>query len=175
MAIYASPPLFEVILAGGSGTRFWPLSRAQYPKQVLRLGSDSLRPAICARLLPRIPRSAWRWSPRRPRPTSFAWTSTASAGKASTCGWSPRAKTPAPQWRWLRPSWARQPGLPHLFPGPPAGHHRPGGQDRGPQRERLRARGDPTPPGKSRHRTPRPHRGPDLGLPRRGRHCAPGG
>ncbi len=32
-----SLPLFGVILAGGSGTRFWPLSRSQYPKQVLRL------------------------------------------------------------------------------------------------------------------------------------------
>jgi mannose-1-phosphate guanylyltransferase/mannose-6-phosphate isomerase len=48
--------LFGVILAGGSGTRFWPLSRSQYPKQVLRLlGSESLLQATCNRLLPRIP------------------------------------------------------------------------------------------------------------------------
>jgi mannose-1-phosphate guanylyltransferase / mannose-6-phosphate isomerase len=52
----AAIPLFGVILAGGSGTRFWPLSRSQYPKQVLRLlGSDSLLQATCGRLLPRIP------------------------------------------------------------------------------------------------------------------------
>ncbi len=52
----ASLPIFGVILAGGSGTRFWPLSRSQYPKQVLRLlGSESLLQATCGRLLPRIP------------------------------------------------------------------------------------------------------------------------
>ncbi|RJR46409.1 MAG: mannose-1-phosphate guanylyltransferase/mannose-6-phosphate isomerase [Deltaproteobacteria bacterium] len=53
-----NPNLFGVILAGGSGTRFWPLSRSQYPKQVLRLlGSESLLQATIARLLPRIPLS----------------------------------------------------------------------------------------------------------------------
>jgi mannose-1-phosphate guanylyltransferase/mannose-6-phosphate isomerase len=56
MTASASLPLFGVILAGGSGTRFWPLSRSQYPKQVLRLlGSESLLQATCGRLLPRIP------------------------------------------------------------------------------------------------------------------------
>ena len=52
----SSLPLFGVILAGGSGTRFWPLSRSQYPKQVLRLlGSESLLQGTIERLLPRIP------------------------------------------------------------------------------------------------------------------------
>ena len=31
---------YAVIMAGGSGTRFWPLSRAARPKQLLPLGSD---------------------------------------------------------------------------------------------------------------------------------------
>lgn len=45
--------VFGIILAGGSGTRFWPLSRSQYPKQVLRLfGSDSMLQATIDRLLP---------------------------------------------------------------------------------------------------------------------------
>ena len=36
-------PLVPVILCGGSGTRLWPLSRASYPKQFLRLlGATSL-------------------------------------------------------------------------------------------------------------------------------------
>ncbi|MBU1262851.1 NTP transferase domain-containing protein, partial [bacterium] len=29
-----------IILAGGSGTRLWPLSRKSYPKQFLKLGDD---------------------------------------------------------------------------------------------------------------------------------------
>ena len=36
----AIPNLFAVILAGGSGTRFWPLSRELYPKQLLKVLSD---------------------------------------------------------------------------------------------------------------------------------------
>lgn len=52
----ADIPLFGVILAGGSGTRFWPVSRHLYPKQVLRLlGSQSMLEATISRLLPRIP------------------------------------------------------------------------------------------------------------------------
>jgi mannose-1-phosphate guanylyltransferase len=31
------PPIFSVILAGGKGTRFWPLSRSLRPKQLLRI------------------------------------------------------------------------------------------------------------------------------------------
>ena len=58
----AALPLYGVILAGGWGTRFWPLSRSQYPKQVLRLlGSESMLQSTVERLLPGFPRSAWRW------------------------------------------------------------------------------------------------------------------
>jgi mannose-1-phosphate guanylyltransferase/mannose-6-phosphate isomerase len=36
-------PINAIILAGGSGTRFWPLSRETYPKQMLQIvGEDSL-------------------------------------------------------------------------------------------------------------------------------------
>jgi mannose-1-phosphate guanylyltransferase / mannose-6-phosphate isomerase len=36
----ADPNLYTVILAGGSGTRLWPLSRELYPKQLLKVLSD---------------------------------------------------------------------------------------------------------------------------------------
>lgn len=40
---FMSNPLHAVILAGGSGTRFWPLSRRDHPKQLLALaGSRTL-------------------------------------------------------------------------------------------------------------------------------------
>lgn len=35
-----TPPLFPCIMAGGSGERFWPLSRATTPKHLLKLFSD---------------------------------------------------------------------------------------------------------------------------------------
>ena len=49
-------PISAIILAGGIGSRFWPLSRSQYPKQVLRLlGAESMLQSTIERLLPRIP------------------------------------------------------------------------------------------------------------------------
>ena len=72
-----------VILAGGSGTRLWPLSRKSYPKQfVPLLGDDTLFRAAARRLsgktgrlefgrpdlgllLPRLPlRAGWERAPR---------------------------------------------------------------------------------------------------------------
>src|ERR1041384_3461133 len=35
-----SPQIHPVILSGGAGTRLWPLSRAAYPKQLLKLSSQ---------------------------------------------------------------------------------------------------------------------------------------
>jgi len=46
--------LYPVIMAGGSGTRFWPLSRQLFPKQLLRIMGDetliqqTMRRVICA-------------------------------------------------------------------------------------------------------------------------------
>jgi mannose-1-phosphate guanylyltransferase len=53
--------LHAVILAGGSGTRFWPLSRVKRPKQFLALsGTGSLISETLARIAPvSPPGSAW--------------------------------------------------------------------------------------------------------------------
>ncbi len=48
-----------LILAGGSGTRFWPLSRGHHPKQLLALdGERSLLQATVDRLAPLVPPSS---------------------------------------------------------------------------------------------------------------------
>ena len=46
------PTIRPVILCGGSGTRLWPLSRAQYPKQFMELGGDTLFGQTVRRILP---------------------------------------------------------------------------------------------------------------------------
>jgi len=48
--------LYAVILAGGSGTRFWPLSRHLYPKQLLRIiGEETLIQQTMRRVLRCVP------------------------------------------------------------------------------------------------------------------------
>ena len=45
------PPTYAVILAGGSGRRFWPLSRDSRPKQLLNLfGNNTLLEQALERL-----------------------------------------------------------------------------------------------------------------------------
>lgn len=52
----AKGKLYGVILAGGVGSRFWPLSRASAPKQLLEVaGPDSLLKGTIKRLSPLIP------------------------------------------------------------------------------------------------------------------------
>jgi mannose-1-phosphate guanylyltransferase/mannose-6-phosphate isomerase len=48
--------LYAVIMAGGSGTRFWPLSRHLYPKQLLRIiGDETLIQQTMRRVLRCVP------------------------------------------------------------------------------------------------------------------------
>lgn len=47
--------MYAVIMAGGSGTRFWPLSREKMPKQLLKIGGDeTLIAQTVSRILPLI-------------------------------------------------------------------------------------------------------------------------
>jgi mannose-1-phosphate guanylyltransferase/mannose-6-phosphate isomerase len=47
--------MFAVIMAGGSGTRFWPLSREKMPKQLLKIGGeDTLICQTVGRMLPLV-------------------------------------------------------------------------------------------------------------------------
>jgi mannose-1-phosphate guanylyltransferase len=50
--------VYPVIMAGGSGTRFWPLSRKARPKQFLALAGDAPLLAATARRLPPLARPA---------------------------------------------------------------------------------------------------------------------
>ena len=48
--------IYVVIMAGGSGTRFWPVSRSSRPKQLVRIvGQETMIQATVARLQPAIP------------------------------------------------------------------------------------------------------------------------
>ncbi|MDP2268095.1 MAG: sugar phosphate nucleotidyltransferase, partial [Deltaproteobacteria bacterium] len=48
--------MYIVILAGGAGTRFWPLSRRQRPKQLMSVfGGKSMLQRTVERVLPLHP------------------------------------------------------------------------------------------------------------------------
>ena len=48
--------MYGVVLAGGSGTRFWPFSRQMYPKQLLKIfGDQTLIQTTLSRISPLIP------------------------------------------------------------------------------------------------------------------------
>ena len=52
--------LHVVILAGGRGTRFWPLSTGRRPKQLLRiLGQRTMIQETAERLQPLVPSERW--------------------------------------------------------------------------------------------------------------------
>jgi len=53
MADWQNNNIYPVLLAGGTGTRLWPVSRELYPKQLLNfIGRDSLVQATIKRLVP---------------------------------------------------------------------------------------------------------------------------
>ena len=104
-------PLYGVILAGGIGSRFWPLSRSQYPKQVLRLlGSESMIQSTIERLLPRIPLERMAGGDQcRPGGTVISLELRRKGWENLRLCWSPRGAIPRPRWGWPQPCWERRP------------------------------------------------------------------
>jgi mannose-1-phosphate guanylyltransferase len=95
-AIHVQP----VVMAGGSGTRLWPLSRAAYPKQFLVLTTDNK--TLYQQAVERIERLAGdRFDVARPitvgTKSTASWSSTScvsSASRAAPCCLSLRRATP---------------------------------------------------------------------------------
>ncbi|MDD5434660.1 MAG: mannose-1-phosphate guanylyltransferase/mannose-6-phosphate isomerase [Nitrospira sp.] len=55
-AVNGMENVYIVIMAGGSGTRFWPLSREAMPKQLLKIdGEDTLIQQTISRVIPLVP------------------------------------------------------------------------------------------------------------------------
>jgi hypothetical protein len=98
-----TPVLQPVIMAGGSGTRLWPLSRAGYPKQFLVLaGNRSLFQQAVRRGCRTWPTTRWRcstrWSSATRSTASWCWTSCARpAPSPPPCCWNRWAATPRPR------------------------------------------------------------------------------
>lgn len=93
--------LHAVILAGGSGTRFWPASRQGRPKQFLNLiGGESLLRQTIRRITPKVPaQNIWIIAGQRYRREIQRHTSGLGV-RASRILWEPSAKNTAPAVLW---------------------------------------------------------------------------
>ncbi len=93
--------LHAVILAGGSGTRFWPASRQSRPKQFLNLiGKESLLRQTVRRITPKVPAgNIWIVANRRYRKEIKRHTAGFGV-RASQVLWEPSAKNTAPAILW---------------------------------------------------------------------------
>ena len=92
-----SPNLHAVILAGGSGTRFWPVSRQSRPKQFLDLvGKESLLRQTIRRVAPKVSaQNIWIVASRAHRKEINR--QAAGLGlRASQILWEPKGKNTAP-------------------------------------------------------------------------------
>ena len=84
----AEPNKYALILAGGSGTRFWPLSRNARPKQLLNLfGGKTLLEETIERLDGLVPQLA---DASRSGSRMRAWRSSSSTASARASAASPR-------------------------------------------------------------------------------------
>lgn len=93
--------LHAVILAGGSGTRFWPVSRQNRPKQFLTLvGKESLLRQTIRRVAPKVlAENVWIVANRRYQKEIKRHTSGLGI-RASQILWEPKGKNTAPAIGW---------------------------------------------------------------------------
>lgn len=93
--------LHVVILAGGSGTRFWPVSRQNRPKQFLTLvGKESLLRQTIRRVAPKVlAENVWIVANRRYQKEIKRHTSGLGI-RASQILWEPKGKNTAPAIGW---------------------------------------------------------------------------
>lgn len=100
--------LHAVILAGGSGTRFWPASRQDRPKQFLNLvGKESLLRQTLRRVASKVPaENIWIVANRRYQKeinrqvTGFAGRLPGGGVRSSRMLWEPQGKNTAPAIGW---------------------------------------------------------------------------
>jgi len=90
-----------VILAGGSGTRFWPASRQNWPKQFLELvGKESLLRQTIRRVAPKVPASNIWIVANRSHQKEIKRQATGLGIRLSQILWEPQGKNTAPAIGW---------------------------------------------------------------------------
>ena len=100
--------LHAIIMAGGSGTRFWPKSRRNRPKQLLRLfGDATMLQQTVDRIEPLVPAERILIVTGADQAEAVAGATSRPAGRRTSSP-SPARATPRPASAWRPGSWRKQ-------------------------------------------------------------------